>query len=76
LVADYEASFAKLAALPCDIALAPHPGMVDFWERVAQRDKGNADALIDTKLCRSYVKAAQKNFRAQLARQRKAAARK
>lgn len=75
LVTDYESSFAKLAALPCDIALAPHPGMVDFWERVASRDKGKADALVDPKLCRSYVKAAQKNFRAQLARQRKAARR-
>ena len=47
IVKDYEYSFALVAALPCDIALAPHPAMVDFWERVAKRKAGNADALLD-----------------------------
>ena len=39
IVQDFEYSFGMVGALPCDIALAPHPGMVDFWERVARRDQ-------------------------------------
>lgn len=70
MVKDYEYSFAMVAALPCDIALAPHPGVVDFWERVAEREKGDADALLDSTLCSAYAKNARESFEAQLARQR------
>jgi metallo-beta-lactamase class B len=70
IVADYEASFTKVTALACDIALAPHPGMVDFWERVAQRDRGRADALIDATRCATYARSARDNFLDELARQR------
>jgi metallo-beta-lactamase class B len=70
IVKDYEYSFALVAALPCDIALAPHPAMVDFWERVAKRKAGNADALIDPVGCRAYTKGARAIFEAQLAKQR------
>jgi metallo-beta-lactamase class B len=65
-IADFRRSFARVAALPCDIAIAPHPAMVDFWTRVAKRDKGNADALIDTTLCRSYANDERQSFEAQL----------
>jgi metallo-beta-lactamase class B len=58
-----------IAALPCDIALAPHPGMVDFWERVALREQGSADALIDTTLCRTYAEAARSSFEQELTTQ-------
>jgi len=75
IVTDYEASFTKVAALRCDIALAPHPGMVDFWERVAKRDQGEADALIDPTLCRAYAEYARGGFREELARQTRAAQR-
>lgn len=71
---DFEYSFGMLAAVRCDIALAPHPGMVDFWERVARRSEGNADALIDPTLCREYAKDARESFEEELAKQRKAAA--
>jgi metallo-beta-lactamase class B len=74
IVQDYEHSFALVAALPCDIALAPHPAMVDFWERVAKRKAGNADALIDPAGCRAYAKDAREAFEAQLAKQRAVAA--
>lgn len=72
IVEDFEVSFAKVAALPCDIALAPHPGMVDFWERVAKRDQGDADALIDPSLCRGYAKDAHEGFEEALGKQRQA----
>lgn len=73
IVEDFEVSFSRVAALPCDIALAPHPGMVDFWERVAKRDQGDADALIDPSLCRGYAKDAREGFEEERVKQRKAA---
>jgi hypothetical protein len=36
-----------ITGLPWDIALGPQPEMVDFRERVAKRDQGDADALVD-----------------------------
>ena len=74
IVKDFEYSFAMVAALPCDIPLAPHPGMVLFWERVAKREQGDADALIDPTGCRAYAKYARESFEAQLAKQRADAA--
>ena len=71
IVKDYERSFAMVEALPCEIALAPHPGMVDFWGRVAKRDQGDADALIDPALCRAYAKGAREGFAEELAKQRR-----
>jgi metallo-beta-lactamase class B len=74
IVKDYEHSFVLVAALPCDIPLAPHPEMVDFWERVAKRKQGDADALIDPAGCRTYAKDARESFEAKLAKQRADAA--
>lgn len=74
IVADFEHSFTTVAALPCDIALNPHPEAVDFWARVDRRGQGHADALVDTAGCRRYAQAAQKSFEAQLAKERATAA--
>jgi metallo-beta-lactamase class B len=74
IIKDFEHSFAIVAALPCDIALAPHPDMVDMWARVAKREQGNADALIDPALCRAYAKDARASFEAKLTKQRANAA--
>lgn len=71
IVDDFESSLTMVAALPCDIALAPHPGMVDFWNRVARRDQGNADALIDSTLCRAYADEARGDLEEQLSGQRR-----
>lgn len=70
IVRDFEHSFAMVGALPCDIALNPHPEAVDFWERVAKREQGDADALVDSSRCHAYAKAARESFEAQLAKQR------
>lgn len=74
IVKDLEHSFAVVAALPCDIPLAPHPGMVDFWARVAKRKQGHAHALVDPTGCRDYANDARENFEAELAKQRAEAA--
>ncbi len=70
IVDDFEHSFELVAALPCDIALAPHPGSVNFWARVARRDQGDANALIDPTLCGAYAKDAHHSFEAQLDKER------
>lgn len=74
IVQDFERSFAVVAALPCDVPLAPHPGMVNFWARVAEHQQGGANALMDPTGCRAYAIDARKNFDAQLAKQRADAA--
>lgn len=73
-VEDFCTSFAMVAALPCDIALAPHPEMVDFWARVAKRDQGDVTALIDPTLCRTYANDSRETFEAKLAKERADAA--
>jgi metallo-beta-lactamase class B len=70
IVRDFERSFGVVAALPCDMPLAPHPGMVNFWARVAKRKQGDANALIDPSGCRAYAKDARASFEAELTKQR------
>jgi metallo-beta-lactamase class B len=70
IVKDFEYSFSMVAALPCDIALSQHPGVVHFWDRMAKRENGDANALFDRTLCRSYATDARSSFEAQLAKQR------
>jgi metallo-beta-lactamase class B len=70
LLEDFRHSFAVVASLPCDIPLAPHPGMVDFWARVARRAQGDANALMDPAGCRGYAEFARKSFEDKLAKQR------
>jgi|HubBroStandDraft_4_1064222.scaffolds.fasta_scaffold67195_2 metallo-beta-lactamase class B len=70
ILKDYEHSFVLVAALPCDIPLAPHPEMVNFWGRVDKHEQGDADALIDPVGCRTYAKAARESFETQLTKQR------
>ena len=52
---DFAHSFAVLDALPCDMLLTPHPSASKLWERVAQRDSGNANALLAPGQCSAYA---------------------
>ena len=54
-IADFERGFAVLENLPCDVLLAPHPSASGLWERVAAREQGEPDALIDATACRRYA---------------------
>ncbi len=76
LADDFERSFAKVAALPCDLALAPHPGMIGFWERVEKQGRIDRTALVDPSQCRRYAERARDAFGKELARQHMAASRK
>jgi len=63
-LADFEHAFTTLESLPCDVLITPHPSASGWWERVAARERGDADALVDRGACRAYATRA----RAQLAR--------
>jgi metallo-beta-lactamase class B len=53
LVARFRTSFARVAALPCDILITPHPSASDLFERLAGRAP-----LSDIQACRRYADAA------------------
>src|SRR5699024_950713 len=71
IIEDFEHSFTNIASLPCDIPLALHPSAVHFWDRFAARRQGDENALINPSGCRAYAKRARKQFKKQLAKQRK-----
>lgn len=66
---DFDAAFATVAALPCDILLTPHPDASDLWPRIARRDRGDADALIDRGACARYVESARAALKARIERE-------
>ena len=63
-VADFARGQAALERLSCDVLVTPHPAASQLWERVARRDAGDANAVVDREACRRYAAGA----RAQLAR--------
>jgi len=67
IVDDYRRSFAVVRALPCDVLLTPHPG-VSGWE--PEKTKApHAEPMT----CREYADGAERNFDAELKKQREAA---
>ena len=68
-VADFERGFATLERLRCDLLVTPHPSASSLWERVAARDGGKADALVDAEACRRYAAAARARLAQRLARE-------
>ena len=60
--ADFEKSFATVAALPCDILLTPHPEASDLWDRLAKRDRGDANAFVDPGMCKQLAQSAKAGF--------------
>lgn len=69
-VADFTRGQARIEALPCDVLLVPHPGLVQLFERQARRDAGDADAFRDPSACRTYAASARAALRDRLARER------
>ena len=54
-IADFERGFARLESLSCDVLVTPHPAASGFWERLAAREAGSRDALVDREACRRYA---------------------
>jgi len=68
IVADYETSFARLRALPCDIYLGGHSWDFDLH----RKRQAGPDAFIDPQGYRAYLDRAEKAFRDAIAKQRAA----
>lgn len=71
-VAAFERGFRALEGLRCDVLLTPHPGASGLFERVAARDAGTADALVDANACRAYAAAGRRRLAERLATERRA----
>jgi metallo-beta-lactamase class B len=60
VVADFEKSFATVAAFPCDILLTPHPDVSGVFERADQ-------GFVDTTACKRYAESAKERLKKRLA---------
>jgi metallo-beta-lactamase class B len=72
-VRDFEATFAKLRALPCNIFLAPHGGQFAMADKFARLDRGEKEnPFVDPAGWKQLIAGAEKAFRDQLALERAA----
>jgi metallo-beta-lactamase class B len=54
----------------CDILLTAHPDVSHVWQRIAPRDRGEADALVDRAACTRYVASARTALHARVDKER------
>lgn len=69
IVADYRATFPKMAALPADIVLPAHPEGADVLGRGQRRAAGDAEAFLAPGLLKQMTASAQAAFEAELAKE-------
>lgn len=73
LIADYEATFAKLKRLPCDIPLGAHGSFFGLDAKRAALAAGTGEnPFVDPEGCRQQLARSEAAFRRQLERERKA----
>jgi metallo-beta-lactamase class B len=70
VVDDFKAGYAFLRSASCDILMTPHPEASDLWGRIAKRDAGERDALIDRTQCARYADRAEAQLQKRLATER------
>jgi metallo-beta-lactamase class B len=68
IAADYRRSFDILAKLPCDVFLAPHPGLFHMDDKLAKLAAGGPNPFIDPGEMRAYVEASRHDFERALAK--------
>lgn len=66
-IADFEQGFRTIGNLRCDILVTPHPDASGLWQRVAARDSGRVDALVDSTACKRYAENARKRLATRIA---------
>lgn len=70
-VRDFEATFARLRALPCDLFFAPHGGQFAMGEKLARLGRGEGEnPFVDRAGWARLIGSAEKAFRDQLAAER------
>jgi metallo-beta-lactamase class B len=67
---DLRNSVRTVAGLRCDILISAHPELSDLWDRIAKREAGEKDALVDTSACARYAAAAQARLETRLDQER------
>jgi metallo-beta-lactamase class B len=67
-VEEFSRSIDKVAQLPCDILVVPHPSAVDLFGKLARRAPRGAapDPLIDSAACRTYAASARERLKKRL----------
>jgi metallo-beta-lactamase class B len=70
LVDDFRRSIAKIAGLPCDVIVSPHPGFTNIDGKLKKRAAGAAaDPFIDPEGCRAYAASATKRLETRIAQE-------
>lgn len=67
---DFEAGFRALEQVRCEILVTPHPEAMQLWERLARREAGERDALVDATACTRYAAGARERLAQRLKRER------
>jgi len=68
IAADYRRSFETLAKLPCDVFLAPHPGLFHMDDKRAKLTAHGPNPFIDPGEMHAYVESSRRDFENELAR--------
>jgi metallo-beta-lactamase class B len=63
-------SMDRIAALPCDILIAPHPDQIGFLEKAATILEDGDDPFVDPRACGAYAKSARARLEAKLESER------
>ena len=71
LLDGFQKSFAFFRAAPCDVLLTAHPEFSDLWQRLDRRNKGEADAMIDTGACKALADQSEKQLHRRLDSEKK-----
>jgi metallo-beta-lactamase class B len=72
---DYERTFRVLKSLSCDVFLGAHGSYFGLDAKYARRRAGAADAFVDPSGCAAFIAQKEREFRAELAKQRAAKSR-
>jgi metallo-beta-lactamase class B len=70
VMADYERSFRILRDLPCDVFLHAHPDQFHMHDKRKHLKAGGPNPFVDPTALRRHVDESEREFRAELARQR------
>ena len=68
--AAFRAGLAKIAALPCDVLLTPHPYASMLEERAARAKEAGSAAFVDPRACAEYAAAGRKGVDERIEKER------
>jgi len=73
LVSTFEHSIEVVAALPCDIMLAVHPGLSPLYDRLRQRGAAEGtEPVVDPEACRAYAAGARERLERRIEEEKQA----